>query len=93
MILGLISETLVVEAKAHARVTQVLARIGWSKSQIYVDTTEIFVGRGKDVTLVSEGKRGVRVAKTSNGDSVKALMCSGEKKIKMWPYVKDYGRG
>jgi hypothetical protein len=59
---GFVPKTLVVEAKSHARITQVLARIGWAKGQVDVDATEILVDRGKDIALVSESKRGAWIA-------------------------------
>jgi hypothetical protein len=43
---GLVSKTLVIKAKSHTGITQVLARIGWAKGQVDVDTTKIFTGRG-----------------------------------------------
>lgn len=93
MILGFVSQTLVIKAKAHTRVTQILAGIGWTKSQIYVDATEIFIGRGKNITLVPEGKWGVGVTKASNSNGMETLVCSREQEIKMGPYVKDYRGG
>jgi hypothetical protein len=43
---GLVSKTLVIEAKSYAGITQVLARIGWAKGQVDVDTTKVFTRRG-----------------------------------------------
>jgi len=59
---GCVPKTLIVEAKSHARITQVLARISWAKGQVDIDATEILVGRGKNIALVSESKWGVRIA-------------------------------
>jgi len=90
---GFVPEALIVEAKAHTGITQVLAWIGWAKGQIYVDATEILVGGGENTTLVSECKRRVGIPQSPDGDSVETLMCPGEKEIKMCPYVKDYRSG
>lgn len=90
MLLGFVPKTLVVEAKAHTGITQVLTGVGWAKGQIDVDATELLLGRGEDITLVSERKRGIGVPQPPDGNGVEALMCPGKKEIKMWSDMKDY---
>jgi hypothetical protein len=68
--LGLVSETLVVEAKAHTGITQILAGIGWAEGQIDVDATEILIGRGKDIALIPEREGRVGISKSSDSNSV-----------------------
>jgi hypothetical protein len=90
---GLVSKTLVIKAKSHTGITQVLAGIGWAKGQVDVDTTKVFTGRGYNITLVCESKRRVGIAKSSDGNGMETLVCTREEKIEMWLYVKDYGSG
>jgi hypothetical protein len=42
---------------------------------------------------VGESKGRVGIAKPSDGNGMETLVCSGEEKIEMWLYVKDYGSG
>jgi hypothetical protein len=85
-----VPKALIVEAKADTGITQVLAGISWAKGQIDVDTTELLIGRGENITLISECERGVGVPQSPDGNGVEALMCPGKKEIKMWSDMKDY---
>lgn len=78
MFFGLVSETLVIKAKSHTGITQVLARIGRAKGQIDVDATKIFTGRGQSIALVRESERRVGIAKSSDSNGMETLVCSRE---------------
>ena len=91
VLLDFVPEAFLVKAKTHTRVTQVFAGIGWAEGQVDIDAAKIFIGGGQDITLISEGKRRVRVPKAADGDGVESLVCARKEEIKMWSYVKDDG--
>jgi hypothetical protein len=88
---GLVSKTLVIKAKPHTGITQVLAGIGRAKGQVDVDTTKIFTGRGESITPVCESERRVGIANSSDSNGMETLVCSREEEIEMWLYVEYYG--